>query len=90
LAWKFSVADNGIGFDPVFVDQIFGVFKRLNHSPEFSGNGIGLAICERIVRLYGGKIWAESEPGRGSTFFFTLPAVEIGAQDPYKAMQTSV
>jgi len=85
--WIFSVADNGIGFDSAFAEQIFGVFKRLHHRPDVSGNGIGLAICERIVRLYGGRIWAESSPGAGATFFFALPAADRAAPN---AMRTAV
>jgi light-regulated signal transduction histidine kinase (bacteriophytochrome) len=72
--WVFSVADNGIGFDAEFAQQIFGVFKRLHQTTDYAGTGIGLAICERIVRYYGGRIWAESNLGRGSTFYFSLPA----------------
>lgn len=87
--WNLSVADNGIGFDSAFAEQIFGVFKRL-HSVEYSGNGIGLAICERIVRLYGGRIWAESAPGKGSTFFFTLPAVDAAVSANSNTMETAV
>jgi PAS domain S-box-containing protein len=83
----FSVADNGIGFDSAFAEQIFGVFKRLHHASEYSGSGIGLAVCDRIVRLYGGKIWAESEPGRGAAFFFTLPVAEAAA--PVHSMKAS-
>ncbi len=71
--WQFMIADNGIGFDPVHAEHIFGVFKRLHHQYEYPGTGIGLAICSRIVSLYGGRIWAEGQPDEGATFFFTVP-----------------
>jgi len=67
------VSDNGIGIDPEYRENIFGLFKRLHTGDGYSGTGIGLAICRRIVDRYHGRIWVESDPGRGSTFRFNLP-----------------
>jgi PAS domain S-box-containing protein len=71
--WVFAVSDNGIGIDPEDKEYIFGLLKRLHTREEYTGTGIGLAICQRIVDRYKGRIWVESEPGKGSTFHFTLP-----------------
>jgi PAS domain S-box-containing protein len=71
--WKFYVSDNGIGIDEKNINQIFGLFKRLHTRQEYPGTGIGLSLVKKIVENYGGKIWVESEIGKGSTFYFTLP-----------------
>jgi len=72
-AWRFAVADNGIGIDPQFKDRLFNLFQRLHTPDEYPGTGIGLALCRKIIRKHGGEIWFDSAPGKGSTFFFTIP-----------------